>query len=82
MYQNGELMKKIALSSFITCLFLFLLFFSANPVSASTIAETGTCGKNATYTTDSDGTVIISGTEKIDDFNTRKIMTNCNIKLN
>ena len=54
-------MKKRALS-ILLALLLLLTPLLALPVSAAELVDSGTCGKNLTWTLDDEGTLTISGT--------------------
>ena len=67
-------MKKWLLSA----VFALYLAFAVCPVEASAIGSevcTGSCGPNLTYTFYSDGTLIISGTGLMNEYNRREIMS-------
>ena len=70
--------KKLALSLFAVVLILSISFMLADinaevdiipAASAAEIIDSGECGENVTYTLDSEGTLTISGTGEMEDYN-------------
>ena len=45
-----------------------VVFFLPTPAEAATVTASGSCGENATYTVDSEGTLTISGTGPMEDY--------------